>query len=286
MILSDSKRSYTVGNITSTVDSKISFRNNCEVEYDQTKIDTLYKNVCDVFVVLMKICPDDHWAVGGTLLGACRHGHILPWDDDADIAITVKGFKKIAKKKCLFDKKGLEIIEYFCGYKIFKNGCVVCDLFVVDYKHGNTLVYSGPYVNRQSTFIINTYFFPLIQFKYRDIFPLRKMKFGGIEINCPNNYETVLINNYTPNVFNEIVFPKTTELHDSWLAGRSASILFYDKFLTNQDKNSLVNVGFTIGSIIMNINMSDFMNKKSGDQITNNILSVDIFGVIDELLTF
>lgn len=281
MILSDSTRSYTVGNIKSTVDGNISFRN--KVEYDQTKIDTLYKNICDVFAILMKICPEEHWAVGGTLLGACRHGHILPWDDDADAAVTVKGFKQIAKKKRLFDRQGFDVIGYFCGYKIFNNGTAICDIFVVDYKHGNTLVYSGPRVNGKSIFITNKYFFPLIQFKKHDIFPLRKMKFGGIEINCPNKYQKILINNYTPNVFNEIVFPKTTELHNNWLAGKEASEFFYNLYVNNQDKPEGTKLIVNLFSIAMNTNMSDFMNKKAREEIEKQIATIDWFQATNDI---
>lgn len=285
MILSNSKRTYTVGNITSKVHSKIKFKNNCIVKYDQNNIEILYKNLCDVFAILSKICPDDHWAVGGTLLGACRHGHILPWDDDGDVAVTVNGFKKISQQINLFKEQDFDIINYFCGYKIFKNEKVVCDIFVVDKKKKtNKLVYSGPYVNGRSTFITNVYFFPLIKFEIDDIFPLSKMKFGSIEINCPNKYEIILINNYSQNVLNEIILPKSTNFHNQLLCSYKICKKQYKFYLKNKEKKHLCSIFYNIFFNTMSMNSIDFMNVNILEHNIKNILETDLLGVIDDIL--
>ncbi len=52
----------------------------------------------DILVEIDKIFKRnniDYWLDSGTLIGAVRHGGYIPWDDDIDIAVQKKDYKKI-----------------------------------------------------------------------------------------------------------------------------------------------------------------------------------------------
>lgn len=85
----------------------------------------------DILIEVDKICRKHnipYWIDCGTLLGAVRHGGFIPWDDDMDIAVLWKDYKKL--KKILI----AELPEQFMFYdwKTEKYVCMkmgkVCDL--------------------------------------------------------------------------------------------------------------------------------------------------------------
>lgn len=61
------------------------------------------KNVQDKILYVMKfidkLCRENditYYLMGGTALGAVRHGGFIPWDDDLDIFMTPENYKKFA----------------------------------------------------------------------------------------------------------------------------------------------------------------------------------------------
>lgn len=91
---------------------------------------------------LKRICDDidvKFWLHGGSLVGAIRHGGPVPWDDDIDIAMMRRDFKKL--KEYLKSNDEFEILEYYytvllCrSYRFRKKsfeGNFFVDIFIYD----------------------------------------------------------------------------------------------------------------------------------------------------------
>jgi len=91
----------------------------CELKNTGPKeIKALYQLMKDVHELLVKH-HIAYWVDSGTLLGAVRHGGIIPWDNDLDICIAEEDEKKLLALEDEFVKLGYQrLTPYSYGYQM------------------------------------------------------------------------------------------------------------------------------------------------------------------------
>ncbi len=70
------------------------------IEITQEQLEHLHKIELDLLVEVDRICKNNgirYTIIGGTLLGAVRHGGFIPWDDDADVAMLRSEYVKFCR---------------------------------------------------------------------------------------------------------------------------------------------------------------------------------------------
>ena len=170
-------------------------KNESDVYTDKNHIKDLYKlmyHIHNIFIENGIL----YYVNGGTLMGAVRHGGIIPWDDDIDMEVGFQDIPKILSPqiKKEFSKVGYQVKDRrkTLGWiKIIKKG---------KGKHRPDADIFPVYIDKDSKGVSRTYWdfkvgeqeWPKCYFKLSSLFPLKEYKFGDIYVLGPKNPKPML----------------------------------------------------------------------------------------------
>lgn len=164
------------------------FNSNFNSNFDSTHIEI--NNLLKILSSYLENNNINYWIIGGTLLGSVRHGQLIPWDDDADIGIELNQIDKLLESNKLLNPLGYEIVHEWEIYKFRKinTNYPFIDIFL--YIDDDGIYQMDKQILRNK--------WPNEYYKYDELFPLKKYKFGDLELSGPN-YSLGYLNRMYPN---------------------------------------------------------------------------------------
>lgn len=152
----------------------------------KNSVKALYQLLYDTDRIL-SFANINYWLTAGSLLGCIRNGGLIVGDSDVDICIENKNSKKLVELEPQFSKCGYRMEKGGNGYVIYK-GMLHIDIYVVVHSRKNQMY--RPYLKSVRDRKPEDYFYD------DQVFPLKRVAFGGFLAFIPQHYDDYLERNY------------------------------------------------------------------------------------------
>lgn len=136
-----------------------------------------------------------YWAVKTTLLGAVRHGKVMPWDDTISIAILHKDLRTLVNMRTKLQETGKALLQhgkhgyYYCTNNFSRFPFV--EINIMEPKNHEISVCT-PTDELGACSFEDSHLRRNEVFTYNDVFPLGNLSLGTLAMPVPNNPSTCL----------------------------------------------------------------------------------------------
>ena len=116
-----------------------------------SKLRILHRNILEIAILFDDFCAQhglSYYLLGGTALGAARHGGFIPWDDDFDVCMKIHDYEKLLSLRDKFSNSGLYLqLENTSEWPLMFSKLRLDDSFYVEKEDIGRQMHSGIYID-------------------------------------------------------------------------------------------------------------------------------------------
>ena len=146
-------------------------------------------HILDVLVDLLDQMEIDYFLINGALLGVVRHRGIIPWDDDLDLAISIKHWSKVKETLCCLQGYSVALNDNM-HWKFFQDSSpAIRTAPGVKFPFVDVFFYDS---DSDYVWAVNDYTRPALLYPASHVFPLDHAPLDGRMYSVPRHAEKLV----------------------------------------------------------------------------------------------